>query len=127
MNFVMKMGSGGDIPENNIEALLRAQYKSRSDDEIIMIADNNAYVRDISLLYKIKKPVRIILCNVPCGVTINPHYLKIAQFTNGSIHTVHQDIYDVTALKIGTSYEINGVLYKIKKGTFEPVSSRILY
>ena len=46
----MTNGSGGDAPENNIEALLESDKICKSCDSIVMIADNWAPVKDLSLL-----------------------------------------------------------------------------
>ncbi len=116
MGVVMKMGSGGDIPENNLEAILKGLRLSKNFDEVVMVADNHAGVRDMSLLPKIKHPVRIVLCGVSCGTPIHPHYLEIARKTGGSIHTIEQDIDALSKLKEGQIMDINGVMYKVKKG-----------
>jgi hypothetical protein len=116
MGVVMKMGSGGDTPENNLEAVLKGLRFAKDFDEIVMVADNNAGVRDMSLLPKIKKPIRIVLCGVSCGTPIHPHYLEIARKTGGSIHTIEQDIESLTALREGQMMDINGIMYKVKKG-----------
>lgn len=116
MGVVMKMGNGGDTPENNLEAILKGLQLSKDFDEVVMVADNHAGVRDMSLLPKIKHPVRIVLCGVRCGMPIHPHYLEIARKTGGSIHTIEQDISALTTLKEGQMMDINGVMYKIKKG-----------
>jgi len=116
MGVVMKLGSGGDTPENNLEAVLKGLRLYKDFDEIVMVADNNAGVRDMSLLPKINKPIRIVLCGVSCGTPIHPHYLEIARKTGGSIHTIEQDIETLSMLKEGQTMDINGVMYKIKKG-----------
>lgn len=48
-------------------------------DSFIMIADNNAPIKDITLIKQVTKPVNIILC----GVTdkIHPNYVELAAKT----------------------------------------------
>ena len=62
----MTAGGGGDDPENDLEALLRAQeWKTENDaEEIILIADAFSEVRDLELLSQLKVPVRVILCGI---------------------------------------------------------------
>lgn len=90
MEFVMKKGNGGDAPENDLEAVLTGIQYLDNFDEIILIADNKSSVRDIELLEKIDRPVHIILCDVKSK--IHPDYIKIANATGGTIHTLEQDM-----------------------------------
>ena len=114
-------GGGGDGPENNIEALLYAIDKSPKANDIIMVADNTAPVKDISLLYALKKPIHIILCGTSYG--INPQYLTIARQTGGSIHTMEKDLEDLVKKNEGESFEflgekftiIGGVVVKVRR------------
>ena len=51
MAMVASKGSGGDCPENNMEALIKgAAMAKKAVGDIVMIADNDAPVKDISLL-----------------------------------------------------------------------------
>lgn len=92
MEYVMKKGNGGDSPENDAEALLTGIQYLSNFDEIILIADNKSDVRDIELVEKIDRPVRIIICDLKRGAKVHPHYIKIAKDTGGSIHTIGKDI-----------------------------------
>lgn len=92
MEYVMKKGNGGDSPENDLEALLTGIQYLDNFDEVILIADNKSDVRDIELLDKINRPVRIIICDLKRGSAIHPDYIKIARHTGGSIHTITRDI-----------------------------------
>jgi len=60
--LVMSKGGGGDGPENDLEAVLAGMDTFPEYEEIILIADNNACVRDMALLDKIDRPVHVILC-----------------------------------------------------------------
>lgn len=116
MKFVAKRGTGGDIPENNIEALLKGIRLFKGYDELVMIADNNAAVRDMALLPKVTVPVRIILCGLDENKVIHPHYLEIARLTGGSIHILEEDILNLNELKEGEKIVIAGNEYIVKRG-----------
>ena len=120
----MTNGGGGDAPENNIEALLEVNRLCSSCDSIVMIADNWAPVKDISLLSSIKKPVKVVLCGVMGR--INKDYLKLARDTKGSIHLIEEDIYNLSELKEGETITIHGMIYKLVKGEFVTGKERIL-
>lgn len=117
MKLTIKKGEGGDSPENVIEAILTGLKKVRKPDNIILIADNWAKVRDLNLLSRIKIPVRVILCGVYEGMEINTDYLNIAYKTRGSIHTIEQDITELINQTSGKSFHINGFNYIIKNGS----------
>jgi len=105
MDSVQRRGNGGDIPENNFEAIIKAIAKFPKFDNLILIADNNACVKDFVLLDKIKVPVKVILCGYSVDRGINTHYLQLALKTKGSIHTIEDDIID---LVIGEGKHITG-------------------
>jgi hypothetical protein len=92
MEYVMKKGNGGDNPENDLEALLTSLQYLEGFQEVILIADNKSAVRDMSLLSKIDRPVRVIACDVQNG-QVHPHYLQLAKATGGSIHTREKDYF----------------------------------
>ncbi|AEW00156.1 hypothetical protein A4D02_28515 [Niastella koreensis] len=112
----MENGSGGDLPENNIEALIESDRICSHCDSIVMIADNWAPVKDISFLAGYHKPVKIVLCGV--FDKINKDYLKLARETKGSIHLIEEDIYSLSLLKEGETIKIHGVTYKLIEGNF---------
>lgn len=109
-------GSGGDVDENNMEALIKAVKYDNDFKELIMIADNNAPIKDIKLLPEFNTPVRIILCGVDDD--IHPDYLKLAYATKGSVHTIEEDILDLHKHVNGDNIELNGVHYKYLNGRF---------
>ncbi|MDX2284380.1 MAG: hypothetical protein NW241_09470 [Bacteroidia bacterium] len=90
MQLVMRRGNGGDAPENDLEALLTSIQNLDGFDEVVLIADNKSDVRDMALLEHIRRPVRIILCDVR-GLP-HAHYVQIAKATGGSLHTISKDI-----------------------------------
>jgi hypothetical protein len=99
--------------------LIKTQERAPECKEIIMIADNFANVKDISLLEKVKKPVHIILCGARVGVNLD--YLNIARATGGSVHTIEQDLEDLAKLNEGETITIKGQKFKIEKGKFKLV------
>ncbi len=120
----MTNGSGGDAPENNIEALLESDRICKSCDSIVMIADNWASVKDLSLLVSYHKPVKVVVCGV-LG-RINKDYLKLARDTKGSIHLIEEDIYSLSELKEGGTIKIHGLTYQLLEGNFIDVTPKSL-
>jgi hypothetical protein len=112
----MHNGSGGAIPENNIEAIVRGIEACPSCREVVMIADNWSGVKDMELLPYVKKPVHIITCGV--HDKINTDYLDIARATGGSVHLIEQDINNLAAINEGGKITIGNNIYIIKKGKF---------
>jgi hypothetical protein len=113
----MKAGSGGDIPENDMEALLQGINTCTDCKQVILVADNRAPVRDMALLSAIKKPVTIILCGLK-NSHINIDLLNIARATGGSLHTTDEDLVNVTTLKEGEAFSYQGISYRVVKGVF---------
>lgn len=115
-------GNGGDGPENDIEALLKAQkIKKRRITEVILIADNYSDIKDLALLDKLHVPIRIVLCGVKLNV--NEEYLELAYKTKGSVHTIEKDIYDLANLVDGKTIEIGETKYKVLRGKFIKTTS----
>ena len=88
-------GTGGDFPENDVEALLYAQKNYPEAKSLVLIADNMASVRDIKLLEELKtseKPVHILITRTEEIDLIRPEYWEIAIQTKGTIHTLKEDI-----------------------------------
>jgi hypothetical protein len=117
MDLTVKKGQGGDAPENPMEAIVYGLSKSGKVEDVILIADNWAKVRDIKLLSRVKVPVRVVLCGVLEGMEINEDYLNIAYKTKGSVHTIEQDITELINQTSGKKFSINGVDYIIKNGS----------
>jgi hypothetical protein len=117
MSFVRSRGNGGDCPENNMEALIKGVQKAKPYKELVMIVDNNAPVKDISLLKQFTKPVHIILCGSNSGEVLSD-YLLIAWKTKGTIHTIEEDISKIASMSEGQTIQIGGYTYKILGGEF---------
>ena len=112
-----RKGTGGDSPENNIEAILYGLENNPGVTEVIMIADNYATPRDLELMNRIKRPVHVIICGGSSG--INLEYLNLARKTKGSIHTIEQDITNLYKVREGQSIQIEGIAYTISDGKFK--------
>lgn len=82
-------GDGGDLQENDIEAIEKGIDNCKTCKDVILIGDNIAPVRDMNILRRIGRPIHVIIC----GNTrkINPDLFRIAEETKGSIHTLHTD------------------------------------
>jgi hypothetical protein len=116
MKTTMAAGSGGESPENDVEALIEATTMMGEVDELILIADNYSDVRDLELLTQLRVPVRIVLAGVRNGV--NEDYLHLAYMTGGSIHTLEEDLFNLTHLNDGETISIGGYTYRVSGGQF---------
>ena len=112
----LSLNLGAEAPENDIEALISAQKKMKSGSELILVADNYAPARDIELLEQVKYPVRVILCGVEDK--INEDFLEVAYRTGGSIHTIEEDLMNLSSAVNGSEVTINNNVYKILDGRF---------
>jgi hypothetical protein len=124
MYTAMSNGGGGDGPENDIEALEKGQSINTEVNELILVADNYSPVKDIELLSRIKKPVRVILCGF--DQVINPDCLRIAYETKGSIHTIEEDIDRLAELHDGEKITLFGTTYQLVKGRFFLLEMKML-
>lgn len=109
---VRKMGEGGDDPENDLEAVIKASAAYRDYQDLVLLADDSD-IRDMSLLKRIRKPVHVILCGTKKG--INPQYIKLAIQTKGSLHTSNNDVYFKT-LKEGDIVELDNDVFEWTHG-----------
>ncbi|WP_299458328.1 hypothetical protein [uncultured Microscilla sp.] len=118
MHKAEKSGKGDDTPENDIEALIKGIRRFPDCKEVILIADASSQIRDYPLLkelVRLKRPIRVILC----GKEMMPDYILLAYYTNGSLHTIDQDIIEMqTKLRNGEEVEVGNTLVKIKKKRF---------
>jgi hypothetical protein len=112
----VESGSGGDIQENDVEAILYGIKKYPDLETVVLIADNWSNMRDFEIYEKIDRPVKVILCGM--NRVINLQYLNLAYKTGGSVHTIEQDITDLIQLKEGETIRINDIVYTIKNGEF---------
>lgn len=116
----MGNGDGGDLPENNVEALLLAE-KINPGGEFVLVADNWASPRDLEECDKINSPVHIILCSARSGV--NPDYLFLARVTNGSVHTRDQDVTNLGTMQEGEQVKIGIQTFFLHNDHFIPMEN----
>lgn len=88
-NTAMRKGLGGEMPENDVEAMMKAIEQYDQFKELVLVADNSM-MRDFDLWDQIKHPVHVILADADW--TVNPQYINLAYLTGGSFHTGTQDI-----------------------------------
>jgi len=114
MNHAMRAGTGGDIPENNIEAVLETLKHWPNTDTVLLIADNGASVKDISLLKNVKKPVSVMLC----GATdkIHKDYIDITKATGGRLFVMSTELSEMKKWQVGTEVLIRGKKFEYKNG-----------
>jgi hypothetical protein len=113
MQETMSKGSGGDFPENVCEALIKGIAMFNNYDDVVLIADSWAPVRDIELVTKIAKPVKVILCG---DFSPQADYVTIALLTGGSLHFMDEDMVDLSPLKNGGTLMIRGKKYIVQDG-----------
>lgn len=114
LNDAISKGCSGDSHENGVEAILKAQELYPNSKEILFVADNYAPLRDSELIAQIKIPVRVILCG--SQLFTNIQYLQLAMKTGGSIHTIEQDLFDLSKLVEGKTFKFNRQTYIFKNG-----------
>ncbi len=117
MKSTMLKGGGGDYPENNIEALLKAEKVFPSTEFQVMIADNWAAIKDKLLWDRLTKPVRIVVCGAT-EFNVNIDYLNLARKTNGSVHLMESDLYNLSGLKEGEVLKVGKNSFVVKNGIF---------
>lgn len=117
MQTAMKNGHGGDIPENDVEAILFAIENCPTCQSLIHLADNRATPRDLSLLNRVTKPVRVLTCQVDQN-GVNPQLLNIADKTRGSLHTVDEDIIHLDGIGLGGRLTIGTRIYQRNSNGF---------
>lgn len=114
MDVAMEAGYGGDGPENDLEAVLAATKNSKDFTHLILVADNFSSVRDMSLLKKLSTPVKVIVCG--SSGAIHEDYLTIAYRTGGSVHTMEEDIVELSKKVNGDRFTIGSYQYVLKNG-----------
>ena len=120
MEQTIVAGTGGDVAENDLEAILAAIAMRNNEEEIILIADKLSKIRDFSLISEIKVPIRVILCGGQLSVdgAINPQYLTLAYRTGGSIHTMTKDYPNLNEIADKATIMIDGFSYQLRNGEF---------
>jgi tetratricopeptide (TPR) repeat protein len=115
VRIASRAGSGGDFPENNIEALLKAQADCPSCENLVMIADNSA-PRDIELASQVTKPVQILVCGAPAA--LQTAYLDLARMTKGSVHFNGKSYTGLDTYAEGATLQIDNTTYTVQDDRF---------
>jgi hypothetical protein len=113
MKSTMRKGGGGDCPENNVEATIRGVKEFPDCNEVIMVADNWATPRDMSLVSQLNVPVHVIVCG--SGNLVNVEYVQLAYDTGGSIHTMEEDM-KARDIKPGSTFKLGKSYFTLKAG-----------
>ncbi|RYM33010.1 hypothetical protein ERX46_13245 [Brumimicrobium glaciale] len=115
----MRKGNGGRGPENDIEAMIRGVDQTEMKVEnIVLIADNFASVRDMAILdILIEKniPISVIVCGSLRG-RISYQYIDIARISGGKLFTIEEDIDFTIPLAEGAKIKIGMQTFLIRKG-----------
>lgn len=110
-----KEGSGGDVNENNIQALLRAQTDSPSCESLIMIHDNNK-PWDFELASQVTKPVHMLVCGPPAALEVA--YLNLARMTKGTVHFNGKTYTGLDTYTEGMTLKVDNTTYKLQDNSF---------
>ncbi len=109
----MMAGGGGDLPENNIEALLYGVEQAQPDGTVVMLADNFSFPRDTDLLSQYQGNLKIVLCRTDKG--LNTKYLDLARKYGFTVHTQKTDIIDFSKNEL----QIEGKTYRYWNGRYQ--------
>ncbi|CAF1364063.1 unnamed protein product [Rotaria sordida] len=118
-------GSGGDGPENDIEAILYTIASCPTCENIIHIADNQVTPRDMSLLNKVTKPIKVIVCKLAAGTLVNEKLLDVAYKTGGSLHTLDSDIETLGSLKVNDTIKVGAGTYRLNASGFVRIACSV--
>jgi hypothetical protein len=117
MSRCMKGGYGGDLPENNFEAVQKGLKRFPNSENVIMLCDNWATPRDTSLLKSIEKPITFVMCGAEMGV--NTEYVDLACQNGGEIVTIENSTKGLKAIKEGGVIKVGEKKYKKKRLGFD--------
>jgi hypothetical protein len=122
--ILSSMEKGGHM-ENDLEAIFYAtKMYPNNIKNIILIADNWEDPCDMQLLGKLKElkiPIRVVICGV--NKVLNTKYLDIAYATNGSVHTMEEDLTEMGKMNDGKIFKICGMKFKLFNSRFYEVKS----
>ena len=110
-----KEGSGGDVNENNIQALLRAQADCPSCESLIMIHDNNR-PWDFELASQVTKPVHMLVCGPPAALDVA--YLNLARMTKGTVHFNGKTYTGLDTYTEGMTLKVDNTTYMVQGNGF---------
>lgn len=119
IRIARKESSGGDVQENNITALLRAQMDCPSCESLVMINDNNE-PWDFSEASKVTKPVHILICGP--SAALEESFLNLARSTKGSVHFNGLSYTHLADYKEGDLLQVEHTNYVVQEGKFRRVN-----
>lgn len=113
-----------DRDENVAEALLFAQRQFPDAQTLVLVADGRSGIKDAKQLEKVTKPVAVVQCGPPDEpeLAFQPAYWQLAQQTNGSLHTLEDDLRSPKAIPSTTWVRIGGQYYRYRRGRFVPTN-----
>lgn len=113
----MRKGNGGDIVENDFEAVLAAQNQQSGADALLLIVDNFSDVRDENLLSQVRMKTHVLIAG---DVTyVRECYLNLAKATGGDVLVNGRRISLENVQKGGqitiaqSTYTFNGTTFKL--------------
>ncbi|MFY7899277.1 MAG: hypothetical protein ACOVNY_03760, partial [Chitinophagaceae bacterium] len=114
----MERGDGGDSPENPVEAIIKGLQQCDACENVVIVADNWAFARDIELVDKIQKPVHVIISGK--GLGVNTDYATIAYKTKGGLYfsDASAAVTDFSNFKLGKHITIRGLQYYADENGF---------
>ena len=65
-------------------------------------------------LMQLGKPVRVVVCGVAKGDVVNLDYIYLARFTGGSIHTIDEDLTDLSDKKDGDAFKVGAQYFRLE-------------
>ncbi len=113
----MRNGNGGDIVENDFEAVLAAQNHQSNADALLLIVDNFSDVRDENLLSQIRMKTHVLVAGDV--TTVRECYLNLAKATGGNVFVNGRRINLENVRKGGritiaeSTYTFNGASFKL--------------
>ncbi len=120
-------GQGGYNAENDLEALLYGQRFCPDCENFILIADAQSSIRDLVLLPRLinqyqasQQKLSIILCGASSDMLGD--YLYLATQTQGSIHTIQEDIHRLDVKEEGRVFHLFDKDYQVSEGYLEYIS-----
>ena len=117
-------GGGGDTPENNFEAVFAGLDRYEGIEKVVLICDNWALPRDVSLINQIQVPIDFVICGGEFG--LNPAYLDLAHLNSGSkVITVEKNIEEMQNMKNGSSIVIGKFQYLFCRGDFKRLPIKV--
>lgn len=112
--------ANADRDENAAEALLFAQRHFPDAQTLVLVADGQSGIKDTARLGSLTKPVAVVQCGPPDEpeLAFQPTYWQLVRQTNGSLHTLEDDLRDPSAIPENTWVRVGGHYYRFRRGRF---------